>query len=186
MTAPKFHDSLYRLAQIGTTLGVQLIRLTQCRGDNQYDALPVEFTSQGATQVAENRPLVALNLAEPADAAGTLPPDTEAVAIDVEGKWVIFVRQAPSGPAMARPARITGVAAGPSRYSIRWQEYNAGGQFQDTADATVYTATNLAELSFGAAAAVDVGTIVPVFSIVDVGGVTRYVFDHPVYAKYLD
>ncbi|MCL2700647.1 MAG: hypothetical protein FWE88_03010 [Phycisphaerae bacterium] len=187
MTAPKFHDSLYRLAQIGTSLGVQLVRLTACHGDNQYAALPVEFDSAGLTQVAENAPLTVLNLAEPADAAGTLPADTEAVAIDVEGKWVIFVRQAPSSnPSSTRLARVSGVQSGVGRYYIRWQECLANGQFQDTSDPDPAVATNLAELSFGSVAAVDLNTIVPILTVVDVTGVARYVFDHPAYAKYLD
>jgi len=187
MTTPKFHDSLYRLAQVGTTLGVQLVRLTACLGDNRYDALPVEFNSSGATQVAENQPLTVLNLAEPADAAGKLPPDAEAVAIDVEGKWVIFVREASKTPAAsARPARISGTETGQARYRVYFQDYSAAtGLFSDAADAPPI-AINLAELSFGRPAAVDVGTIVLVTAIDDTTGATRYVFDHPAYAKYLD
>jgi len=188
MTAPKFHDSLYRLAQIGTTLGVQLVRLTGGRGDNQYDALPVEFDSNGETQVAENQPLTVLNLAEPADEAGELPPGTEAVAIDVEGKWVIFVRESSPGVASsAGPARITALDGGPARYQFLWQEYDGqAGLFSDIPSGHTLVAINLAELSFGRPAAVDVGTFVLVQAITDTSGIERYVFDHPAYAKYLD
>jgi len=187
MSGPKFHDSLYRLGQIGTTLGVQLVRLTGRQGDNQYDALPVEFDANGETQVAENQPLTVLNLAEPADEEGELPPDIEAVAIDVEGKWVIFVREAsPAIPSSARPARVTDWEVGQARYRVCWQEYNGStGQFTDTNEYKP-VAINLAELSFGRPAAVDINTIVLVTAIVDSGGTTRYVFDHPAYAKYLD
>ena len=187
MTAPKFHDSLYRLAQIGTTLGVQLVRLVQCLGGNQYTALPVEFASSGKTQVAENQSLTVLNLAEPANQPGELPPDTEAVAIDVEGKWVIFVRLAPpDSPAVsARPARIVGPEVGQAQYRVCWQSLNSSGQFQDTSELAPI-AVNLAELSFGRPAAVDINTIVLVHAVADTAGITRYLFDHPAYAKYLD
>ena len=187
MTTPKFHDSLYRLAQIGTTLGVQLVRLTACLGDNRYTALPVEFASGGATQVAENQPLTVLNLAEPANAPGELPASTEAVAIDVEGRWVIFVRLASAAPAAARPARITAVENGPSRYRVCWQKFNAStGTFEDILNEPTQIAINLAELSFGRPAALDIDTFVLVQAIADTSGTTRYVFDHPAYAKYLD
>ena len=187
MSTPKFHDSLYRLAQVGTTLGVQLVRLTGCVGGNRYNALPVEFASGGVTQVAENQPLTVLNLAEPATQTGELPVNTEAVAIDVEGRWVIFVREASGEPASARPARITAWALGPAMYDIRWQTYDAvTGEFLDVANEPDQLAVNLAELSFGRSAAVDVDTFVLVHTIADIHGTTCYAFDHPAYAKYLD
>jgi len=187
MTRPKFHDSLYRLAQIGTTLGVQLVRLTGCRGDNRYDALPVEFDANGQTQVAENHSLTVLNLAEPADAPGELPVGSEAVAIDVEGKWVIFVRESAGVASSARPARVIAVESGQARYRVCWQKCDAAtGAFQDIANEPTPVAVNLAELSFGRPAALDINTIVLVHAIEDTAGVTRYVFDHPAYAKYLD
>jgi len=48
-------------------------------------------------------------------------------------------------------------------------------------------AHNLAELTLGCGAAVDDGAIVVVSRLTDSGtpSTERYVFDHPVYAKYL-
>ena len=87
---------------------------------------------------------------------------------------------------MARPARIVNVGAGFSLYYIRWLEMDSSGQFQYTSDPNGYLATNVAELPFGKAGAVDLNTIVLVYAILDTSGNTRHVFDHPVYAKYLD
>jgi len=182
---PPFHDSLFRLAQIGTTTGMQLVRLTACRGGNQYDALPIEFAADGTTHTASDRTLTVLNLAEPADAAGTVPAGTDVVALDVEGRWVAFVRQAASAASVAMPARIV-APLGQAKYTVRPQTCSAAGTFVDAAGAADLQAVNLAELSLGTGAAMDPGTIVLVSSLADAAGTTRYVFDHPAYAKYLD
>lgn len=184
MTASDVHDSLYRLAQIGTSLGVQLVRLIRCEAHNRYAAVPVEFDADGATQPADDAELTVLNLAEPADAAGTLPAGTDAVAIDVEGRWVAFVRPAAQG-ASSLPARIT-ASLGGAAYTVLPQVCADQANFQPQPGAAAVTAVNLAELSLGSGAAVDVGTLVLLTSLTDSVGATRYVFDHPAYAKYLD
>jgi len=182
---PPFHDSLFRLAQIGTTNGMQLVRLTACRGGNQYDALPIEFAADGTTHTASDRALAVLNLAEPADSVGTVPAGTDVVALDVEGRWVAFVRQATSATGAAMPAKIVS-SLGQAKYTVRPQACSAGGTFADATGAADLQAVNLAELSIGNGAAMDTGVIVLVSSLADAAGGTRYVFDHPAYAKYLD
>ncbi len=184
-----FHDSLYRLAQVGEAMGVQLVRITALLSGNRYSAMPVEFAADGSTQQAETETLTVTNLAEPADQPGDAPAGSEAVAIDVEGRWVIFLRQeqGSSSAAAMFPARVV-TSQGQAAYSVLEQECTGAGQFADRPGASAVTAHNLAELTLGPGGAVDDDTIVAVMEIADTSNPpqTRYVFDHPAYAKYLD
>jgi hypothetical protein len=183
-----FHDSLYRLGQVGQAWGVQLVRIAELLEDNRYTAVPIEFASDGTTQEADQSTLTVTNLAEPADQPGEVPADTEAVAIDVEGRWIVFLRQEPAaGPSATFPAKVVASLNG-SAYSVREQVCTGAGSFTDKSGAPLVTAHNLAELSLGPGAAVDDGTIVLVTVLTDTGNPPepRYVFGHPAYAKYLD
>jgi len=182
-TTIPYHDGLSHLAQGGSPAGVQLIRITQADQYNRYTARPVEFDEQGRTTFADEATFTVTNLAEPADEAGQVPEGTEAIAIDVEGRWVIFLRQV----APVFPARIVGSQGGAS-YTVREQVIDPQGAFADRTGTSDVAARNLAELSLGPGAAVDVGTIVLVTALVDGASppTVRYVFDHPAYAKYLD
>ena len=173
-----FRDSLYRLSHVGTTTGVQLVRTVSLQGGNRYEARPVEFDAEGNTVTAGDETLTVVNLAEPADEDGSLPADLDAVAIDVEGRWVVFVRPASSG---AIPGKVV-ASLGGSAYTVREQSPAEPMGFCDKPGSREIEASNLAEMSLGPGAAVDVGTIVLVTAI----GAGRYVFDHPVYAKYLE
>ena len=185
MTAERpFHDALGRLARVPSATGVQLVRLLQLDRANRYTARPIEFDSQGDTVSAGEEALGVTNLAEPADSAGQIPEDIDAVALDVEGRWVVFVR--PPG-SRTFPARVV-ASRGGSAYVVREQIAARDGTFQDRTGASNLTAHNLAELSLGIGAAVDPDAIVPVSVLLDRGDppATRYVFDHPAYARYLD
>jgi len=179
-------DSLYRLAQIGATLGVQLVRMTALSHDNVYAARPVEFDDDGDTKFVGNETFSVTNLAEPSDADGVIPAGTDAVAIDVEGRWIVFVRPPATGAA-AFPAKVIGSTGG-CGYTVREQVCTGFGQFADRQGAADLAAWNLAEMSLGPGAAIDDGTIVLVTTLTDSGSppTLRYVFDHPAYAKYLD
>jgi len=179
-----YHDGLYRLAQIGTPTGVQLVRITEPDEDNRYTARPIEFDGDGQTQFADDRTITVTNLAEPADSAGQVPADTDAVALDVEGRWVVFLQQVPAAAFAAKVISSQGSAA----YTVREQALNAQGAFIDKPGAVDFSARNLAELSLGPGAAVDAGTIVLVRQLLDTSSPANvyYVFDHPAYAKYLD
>jgi hypothetical protein len=184
-----FHDALYRLAQVGDALGVQLVRILAVAQNNRYTAMPVEFASGGGTQQADEQTLTVTNLAEPADQTGQVPADTDAVAIDVEGRWIVFLR--PESPteaaAAAFPAKIVSSLGG-AAYGVLEQVCTGAGSFANKSGASQITAHNLAELSLGPGAAVNTGTIVLVISLTDTGSppTLRYVFDHPAYAKYLN
>jgi hypothetical protein len=183
-----FRDSLYRLAQVGDALGVQLVRILEVFQNNRYTAMPVEFDSDGATQPAEEQTLTVTNLAEPADSTGQVPSGTDAVALDVEGRWIVFLRQETAeGPSASFPAKVV-CSLGGSAYGVLEQVCTGAGSFADKSGAQQVTAHNLAELSLGPGAAVGTGTIVLAMAIPDTGNppTTRYVFDHPAYAKYLD
>ena len=106
---------------------------------------------------------------------------TDAIAVDIEGRWVVFIRPAP-GAAMF-PARVVS-AEGSAVYTVREQAVGEGGSLEDKEGAADILATSLAELSLGGGTAVDVDTIVLVMAV-PAAGATRYFFDHPVYAKYL-
>jgi hypothetical protein len=185
--AVPFRDSLYRLAQVGDALGVQLVRILEVDENNRYTAVPVEFDSDGATQPAEEQTLTITNLAEPADSPGQVPSGTDAVALDIEGRWIVFLRQEAAEAVASFPAKIVSSLGG-SAYGVLEQVCTGPGSFADKDGAPQVTAHNLAELSLGPGAAVDIGTIVLAIALTDTGNppTVRYVFDHPAYAKYLD
>jgi hypothetical protein len=183
-----FRDSLYRLGQVGHAWGVQLVRIVELVADNRYTAMPVEFAPDGSTQQAEATTLTVTNLAEPADQPGEVPADTEAVALDVEGRWIVFLKpQQDGGGSTIFPAKVV-ESLGNAAYSVLEQVCTGTGSFANKSGAQAVTAHNLAELSLGPGAAVDDGTIVLVSVLTDTGQppTARYVFDHPAYAKYLD
>lgn len=183
-TTNPYRDCLYRLVQAGSPAGIQLVRIQQAAGGNRYQARPIEFDDNGQTVYAEQDSITVTNLAEPADGSGQVPADTDAVGLDVEGRWVVFIRQA--GTAMF-PARVVS-SQGDATYNVREQSIDAGGALGDKSGTADVQARNLAELSLGPGAALDVGTVVLVVPLAD--GATppnvRYFFDHPAYAKYLD
>lgn len=185
-----FHNSLYRLAQIGDTLGIRLVRIISLINNNRYTARPIEFAAGGGTQFASEKTMTVTNLAEPADQDGQVPANTDAIALDVEGRWVLYLQVQPlpdeSGGGVF-PAKIVESLGGPS-YSVRQQICTGEGGFADKSSAPLLTACNLAERSLGPGGAVAEGTIVLVTAINDNSSppTTRYIFDHPVYAKYLD
>ncbi|MFW6132992.1 MAG: hypothetical protein ACOC8F_03785 [Planctomycetota bacterium] len=176
-------DTLGRLVQTGDAAGVRLFRLQTVEQNNRYQAVCVEFDDDGEPVPVSDETVVVTNLAEPADAEGELAPGIDAVGIDVEGRWVIFVRPPASVFFAARVVASDGGAA----YTVREQVATGAGTFDDKPGAVDVTAWNLAELSLGPGAAVDDGTIVLVTATTDTGDppTLRYLFDHPAYAKYL-
>jgi len=183
-----YHDAIKCLAGAGAACGVQLVRITAPDAGNRYTARPVEFTAAGATQPASTETLSVVNLAEPADQPGQLAADNEAVALDVEGRWVIFVRVAAATASPGVFAAKVVAALGSAAYTIREQTLDTNGAFIDKSGTLNVSAKNLAELSLGSGAAVAVGTIVLATTITD-GGTppsVAYIFDHPAYAKYLE
>ena len=182
MTETPYHDRLGRYARVAPAPGVQLVRVQTLDADNIYNVLPLEFDATGQAVPASGQTLSVTNLAEPGDADGTLPAGTDALAVDVEGRWVIFVSPPASGVFPVKIIRADGGAA----YTVREQTCTGAGTFADAAGASDATAHNLAELSLGPGGAVDVGAIVQATTLADSSGTPRTVFDHPIYAKYLD
>lgn len=182
MTEIRYRDRLGRYARVAPAPGVQLIRVQSLDADNVYHVLPLAFDATGQAVPASTQTLTATNLAEPADADGVLPAGTDALAVDVEGRWVIFVSPPSSGMFPAKVVSADGGAA----YTVREQTCTGAGTFADASGAADVTAHNLAELSLGPGGAVDVGTVVQAAVLADNSGTERIVFDHPVYAKYLD
>ena len=179
-----FHDALSRLVQVGWAHGIKLVCLTELDEANRYTARPVEFDDDGETQTVGTKTLTVTNLAEPSDIDGQVPANTDAVALDVDGRWVVFVRPKVTA---SFPARIVS-SQGSGAYTVREQTVTGAGTFADRSGVSNVTAHNLAELSLGPGAAVDEDAIVVVSIFADTSNppADRYVFDHPVYAKYLD
>lgn len=181
-----FRDALYRLAQIGTTTGMQLVRITELQEGNLYTARAIEFDDNGETQFAEEIDITVTNLGERADVTGQVPAGTDAVALDVEGRWIVFLRQPDSGVSFS--AKVVN-SQGSAVYTMREQVRDSvSGDFGDKPGTSNFSASNLAELSLGPGAAVDVGTIALTTALFDNDDPPNmyYVFDHPAYAKYLD
>ncbi|MFP4140116.1 MAG: hypothetical protein ACLFVH_06470 [Phycisphaerae bacterium] len=180
-----YNDGFGRLAQVGGGGRVRLVRLTGLDGGNRYTARAIEYGADGALQYVTSEEQVVTNLAEPADTDGRLSADTDAVAIDVEGRWIVHLSLA--GTAMF-PARVLSSGGGGAMYTVRPQTWDSGGELIDRGGSVDLTATNLAELSLGPGGAVDPDTIVLVAPLHDEADppTIRYVFSHPAYAKYLD
>lgn len=181
----KHVDQLGRLVQVGSAgdSSSRMVRITSVSANNVYNARPIEFDDNGQLQIVGTNTLTVTNLAEPADATGQVSADTDAVALDLDGRWVVFLRQA--GSAMF-PAKVVS-SQGSAAYTVREQSVSAAGTFSNAAGSTNITAKNIAELSLGSGSAVAVDAIVLVTSIMDTGtpATLRYVFGHPCYAKYL-
>ena len=184
-TTTDSRNSLYRLAQIGTAIGMQLVRITELQEGNIYKARAIEFDSEGETQFAEDVEITVTNLAEPADSTGQIPVGTDAVALDVEGRWIVFLRN--QGVGSNFPAKVVD-SQGSAIYTMREQIRTDQGDFIDKPGTSNFSASNLAELSLGPGSAVDVGTIVVPAAFLDNDDPPNmyYDFDNPAYAKYLD
>ncbi len=178
------HDALRRWVQVADSRGIQLVRITAHDESNRYTARPIAFDADGGTEIVGERSLTVVNLTEPLDGAGRVPADTDAVALDAGGRWIVFIR--PPSTAVF-PAKVT-ASQGAAAYTVREQVATGAGAFADRSGGLEVTAHNLAELSLGDGAAVDTDSIVIVHAMWDNGQTPtlRYVFDHPAYAKYLD
>ncbi len=180
------YDALGHWAEASACQGSQLVRILSCQQYNRYLAHPIGFTSDGSTLLLSGADLSVTNLAEPANAAGTVPANTDALAIDAGGRWIVFVRNAAPSLAVGFVGKVMTVAG--SAHYIVHEQVLQNGAYHDKAGAADISADNLAELTLGPGAAVDVGTFVSLQGILDGGSppTLRYVFDHPLYAKYLN
>jgi hypothetical protein len=177
------NESLGRWAQVSSAQGVQLVRVVSASDTNSYTVQAVEFDEEGALQDSLTQECAAVNVAELASSPGQVATGTVAVAIDVEGQWVMFV---PAASSAVFPARVM-AAAGQAVYTVIEQSMTGATGFANKTGAVAVAACNVAELNVGSGQAVDVGTLVMVLSVMDTGNppTLRYVFDRPVYAKYL-
>jgi len=182
--APKqnFRDALSRLAQLGQATGLQLVRITALDEGNRYTAEPIEFDAEGDTQSAQAGNVTVINLAEPADEDGQLPAETNAVAVDVEGKWVILVHPAIESPFVGKVL----YALGGCLYRIRPQAPVGENTFADKSGAADINACNIAELDIEDPLGVDADSLVLVATVRTDGDppTIRYVFDHPDYNEF--
>ena len=177
-------DAMSYWAEVSGNKAAQLVRLTAHDEDNRYTARPIAFDAQGGTDVVGTAALTVTNLGEAVDSKVRVPADTDAIAIDAGGRWVVFIRP----PSLTVFLAKVIASLGGSGYTVREQVATGAATFADAPGAANVTAHNLAELSLGSGAAVDNGTILIVRATLDNGNppTTRYVFDHPAYAKYLD
>jgi hypothetical protein len=190
MTTPKTLQlgGPYRLNQVGTSLGVQLVRITALAGANRYTAVAIEFDSAGATTPADAQTFTVTNVAEDAGDDGQLPAGIETLAVDVEGRWVVAVPPAQAAaPAAVFLARVNRNIS-PAVYGVIEQQCDGAGIFSDLSGAIELPARNLAEIGIGPGSALADDTLVLVSSIAQAGQppTLHYTFDHPVYARYLD
>ncbi len=182
MRPTRFRDALHRLAQLGQATGIQLVRIKQQDDGNRYTAEPIEFDTDGGTRSAQADDLTVVNLAESADEDGQLPAGTNAVAVDVEGQWVILV-QLEAAPIFAARVLYT---FGNALYRVRPQVPVGETTFTDKTGAQDINACNVAELNIEETLGVIADTIVLVAALkTDSDPPTiRYAFDHPVYEEY--
>ncbi len=186
MTRRKHHiDQLGRLVQTGlpSDSNVRMVRITGVFENNIYNARPLRFSDTGSQEFLATSELQVTNLAEPCDLLGQVPAGTDAIAVNVSSRWIVFIRQA--GVVMF-PAKIVSSQGG-AVYSVREQSISAEGFCVDATGAINISATNLAEISLGSGAAMDTDTLVQITSLIDTAETpsVRYIFSHPCYAKYL-
>ena len=92
MSGRNYYDALGRWLEVAAGKAAQLVRITEHDEANRYTARPISFDASGGTETVGTETLTVTNLAEPADAGGQVQADTDAVAIDVGGRWVVFLR----------------------------------------------------------------------------------------------
>ncbi len=179
-----YTDRLQWLAQAGGVRGVQLVRIGEVDSGNCYQARPAEFDSSGELATIDGSTLTVTNIAETPDSAGQVPAGSHACAVDVEGRWIVHLSP-PSTSVF--PAKVIS-ADGGATYTVREQQISGTDTLSDAAGAVDVPARNLSELTLGPGGAVDVGAIVLVCPRPDAASpaTLRYLFDHPVYARYLD
>lgn len=173
------------LLQARSRRGVLAVRLGEVESGNRYAADVLQAnTDEDLGPTSDS--LVVVNLAEPPDARGQLPAETDCLAFEAEGLWLTYVRPCGAGTT-AFPARVVSADGGPT-YTVREQSIDAGGAFGDAAGSVDVSAINVAERSLGPGGAVDEDTIVLVTAVADTASppTVRYLFSHPPYAKYLD
>lgn len=177
-----FRDSLRRLAQLGQATGLQLVRIKEQDDGNRYTADAIEFDADDDTQLVDDSQLTVVNLAEPADEDGQLPAGTNAVAVDVEGEWVVLVR--PTGTFLFA-AQIL-YTFGNALYRVRPQVPVEENTFTTKSGGQDINACNLAELHLAETLGLDADIIVLVAALTTEGDppTIRYVFDHPVHDEY--
>jgi hypothetical protein len=161
---------------------MQLVRVKELDEDKRYTAEPTEFTPDGQTQPAGSEELTVVNLAEPCGQDGQLPAGTDAVAIDVEGQWVIFVQ---SVAKQMFPAKILYTYGG-GLYRVRPQVPVGETTFADKPGAADINACNLAELDMVDPLGLEADTIVLVAELQTQGDppTFRYAFDRYVPDEY--
>ena len=109
MSEPNINSTFQRigsLIQTGTAAGARLVRITAHESSNGYTARWIEFDAAGATQFFGDETFTVVNLAEDTDAGGDVPDNTDAIALDVEGRWVVFLRSAATATAAVNDESI--------------------------------------------------------------------------------
>lgn len=90
-TKKTIRDTFARYVQISSSAGVQLVRMTELQEKNIYTARPIEFDEDGQAVFIGQSTMSVVNLGELSDRDGSLHLPVDAVAIDVEGRWVVMV-----------------------------------------------------------------------------------------------
>jgi hypothetical protein len=178
-----FQKNGLRLVQIGTPSGIQLVRIESALTGNRYQARPIEFDESRHRQFAETKTVTVTNLAEPDDGPGTIPLQSDTLAWDVEGRWVIFLS---SQGTAAFPAKVISHGTGPV-YSVLEQVVNSSGAFSAKSGASNITAVNVAEIGVVASGSPILNRIVMVTALnaANQSGSIAYTFECPVYARYM-
>ncbi len=186
MSKPTYRDILGRFAQLGQSAGVQLVKLTSHIAGNTYSASVLTLDGEGAIAAADHTvSLEAINLAEAADSDGQILVDTPAVALDVEGRWVVYVQPDPGRPFVGELLYTSGTGL----YGVRPKAPT--GQSSPTSPVGFENhgmpilATNLAELGMSTLG-LEAGRLVIVHAMAtaDNPPLYYYVFDHPHEEEY--
>ncbi len=181
-----YRDMLGRFAQLGQSSGVQLVKLTSHLVGNVYGASVRTLDGEGDIVAADHTvSLEVINLAEAEDSDGQVPSDTPAVAVDLDGRWVVYVQTHPDQPFVGELLYTSGTGL----YGVRPQAPT--GQSSPTSPVGFENhgmpimATNLAELGMSTLG-LEAGRMVIVHCVAtaDTPPLYHYVFDHPHEEEY--
>jgi hypothetical protein len=181
MSSTTYRDALGRFAQLGQSGGVQLVKITSHVSGNQYEGSVLTLDADGNVDAAPDTVAIdVVNLAEAEDSDGQIGSNTPAVAVDVEGRWVVYIQPTPGRAFVGELVSTSGTGL----YTVRPQAPT--GQSAPTApvgfenNGATLEATNLSEVGTSSAS-LDTGLKVLIHAVPtsDNPPLFYYVFDHP-------
>ena len=172
--------NIKQLIQVGTIQSLKLCKIKSLVINNKYSACELDNNSD---QLAETENTFEVyNLAESPVQSGQLSTPTNALTMEIHGKYYVYISEGGSSVTLGKIVS----SAGGAKYNIQPVTMRDTGQ-TDPASSTQISAFNLAEMTVGPGGAVDNNTLVILHQIAASNSDDPInIFSHTTYAKYLD